>query len=248
MTPPASEPNDAKKVLHPFDVTWRERTAVLGGTGAVLLALILVGMQVAPKATLELLGLAPITFVALGKFLPLWSIGGQSNFGPYELGVGIWVLDTLTVILFVYSFEAFYRIPAAQRALDRIHHNMGVLLEVYPSMKRLSLIGVFFFVLFPISGTGALAASFIGMLLNVHRGALIAVVSAGGCVGGLLMAFLASNFASALASLQQAQSDPTTKYVILGLVVVLVAACVIWLGRAFRRVLAEADTDPLAPR
>jgi uncharacterized membrane protein len=241
-TPPSLALQSVKKEVHPFDLGWRERLAVLGGTGIVLLALILFGLQVAREQTLELIGLAPITFVAIGKFLPLWSISGQSTLGPYELGAGIWALDTLTVIVFVYSFEAFYRIGVARRALDRIHHNMKLLLRVYPRMRRLSLIGVFLFVLFPVSGTGALAGSFIGVLLGAHRLSLIIVVSLGGCVGGLLMAFLASNFADHLARLEQAQSDSTVQYMILGLIVALVAAGMVWMGRALRRALADADT------
>lgn len=244
MTPATSpETTSTEKEVHPFDVGWRERALVLGGIAVVLISLILLGMQSAPEQTLELIGLAPITFVAIGKFLPLWSISGQSNLGPYELGVGIWALDTLTVVIFVYSFEAFYRIGAARRTLDRIHHNMTLLLRAYPRMKRLSLVGVFLFVLFPISGTGALAGSFIGMLLGQHRAALIAAVSLGGCVGGLLMAFFASNFASALSRVQAAQSNTAIQYVILAIVVGLLTAGVIWLGRAFRRVLAGADSE-----
>ncbi len=234
---------ETQKEVHPFDVGWRERLAVLGGTALVILLLILVGLQVAPDKTLELIGLAPITFVAVGKFLPLWSISGQSTLGPYELGAGIWALDTLTVIVFVYSFEAFYRISFARRVLDRTHRNMKLLLKVYPRLKRLSLMGVFLFVLFPVSGTGALAGSIIGVLLGAHRLSLIAAVSLGGCFGGLLMAFLASNFAGALSRLQAAQSDTTVQYMILAGGVGVVAAGVVWLGRAFRRILAEAEAE-----
>ena len=240
---PSPEASLPKKVVHPFDVGWRERLAVLGGTALVILVCILFGMQVAPKQTLELLGLAPITFVAVGKFLPLWSISNQSTLGPYELGAGIWALDTLTVIVFVYFFEAFYRIRYARRVLDRMHSNMKLLLRVYPRLKRLSLIGVFLFVLFPVSGTGALAGSFIGLLLGAHRLSLIIVVSLGGFVGGMLMAFLASNFTGALSRLQAAQSDTTVQYILLGSVVGLVAGGIVWMGRAFRRVLAEAESE-----
>ncbi len=247
MTPELSAQGlDARKEVHPFDVGWRERLAVLGGTAAVLLVLILLGLQVAADQTMELIGLAPITFVAVGKFLPLWAISGQSTLGPYQLGAGIWALDTLTVIVFVYSFEAIYRIRFARRPLDKIHHNMKILLRVYPRLRRLSLTGVFLFVLFPISGTGALAGSFIGALLGAHRLAVIAAVSLGGLVGGLLMAFLASNFGDLLSRMQAAQSDSNVQYIILALLVTFIAAAILGLGRAFRRVLAEAEAKDQA--
>ncbi len=236
-------PKAAPEEVHPFDVGWRERVVVLGGIGAVLVLGFLLGYSFAPKQTLEILGLLPITFVAIGKFLPLWGVSGESNLGPYELGVVIWGLDTLTVVVFVYSFEAFYRLGPLRRALDKLYGNMSLVLKVYPSMKRASVIGIFLFVLFPISGTGALGASVIGALLGMERTVVIATVSAGGICGGLVMAFLADNFASALLSLKAVQNNPSSKYWISALVVVVLVAVVIVLGRAFRRALEHAKEE-----
>ncbi len=229
--------------VHPFDVGWRERVLVLGGIGGLLVLGFLLGQRFAPTQTLEVLGLLPITFVAVGKFLPMWGVSGQSSLGPYELGLVIWGLDTLTVVVFVYSFEAFYKLGPLHRALDKLYSNMTLVLKVYPSMKRASVVGVFLFVLFPISGTGALGASVIGALLGMERGVVIATVSAGGLVGGLLMAFLADNSANALMSLKAVQENPSSKYWISVLVVVVLVAVVLLLGRAFRRALEHAQAE-----
>ncbi len=226
--------------VHPFDVGWRERVVVLGSVAAVLIVAFLLGLIFARGATLALLGLLPVPFVALGKFLPLWGVSGEGSFGPYELGLVIWGLDTLTVVVFVYSFDAFYRLGPLRRALDKLYGNMRLVLKVYPSMKRASVIGVFLFVLFPISGTGALGASVIGALLGMERTVVIATVSAGGICGGLIMAFLADNFASALLSLKAVQNNPSSKYWISAIAVLVLVAVVVLLGRAFKRALLHA--------
>ncbi|MCP4449092.1 MAG: small multi-drug export protein [Myxococcales bacterium] len=237
-----SQEHEASKV-HPFEVTWRERVAVLGGVGALLVFGFLLGKEIAPRETLEVLGLLPVTFVAVGKFLPLWGVSGQSSLGPYELGLVIWGLDTLTVVVFVYSFEAFYKLRPLRKALDKLYTNMSLVLKVYPSMKRASVVGVFLFVLFPVSGTGALGASVIGALLGMERRVVMATVSAGGLVGGLLMAALADNSANALLSLKSVQNNPSSKYWISAGLILILMAIVVLLGRAFRRALERASAE-----
>lgn len=236
-------PEKGRAQVHPFDVGWRERVAVLGGVGTLLILGFLLGREVAPKQTYEVLSLLPVTFVAVGKFLPLWGVSGQSSLGPYELSLVIWGLDTLTVVVFVYSFEAFYKLGPLRRALDKLYTNMRLVLKVYPRMKKASVIGVFLFVLFPVSGTGALGASVIGALLGMERYVVMITVSAGGIVGGLLMAVLADNSANALMNLKAVQNNPSSKYWISALLLLVVVLIVLLLGRAFRRALEHASAE-----
>lgn len=236
--------------VHPFDVSWRERVVVLGSLSLFLLIAFLLGQEYAPAKIVELYAVVPMAFIVAGKFIPLWGISGQNNLGPYELGVVIWVLDTITVLVFVYSFEAFYKIAPIKRALDRLYAKMKLVLRAYPIMRRASTIGVVLFVLFPVSGTGALGASVIGLLLGMHRAVLIAAVSTGGLIGGFSMAFLAANFASAMLSFQAVQDNPSSRYWILGGLVLLIAIAIYALNRAFQRALvnghaANESTDTI---
>ncbi len=226
---------------HPFDVSWRERTLVLGTVALLLLLAFVIGERYAPDKIMELIAIVPVAFVAAGKFIPLWGISGKSSMGPYELGALIWAMDTMTVLLFVYSFEAIYKIGPITRWLDRMYANMKLVVRVYPIMKRASTVGVLLFVLFPVSGTGALAASVIGLLLGMHRATLIASVSAGGLLGGMLMAFLAANFSSAMQSFEAVQNNPSSQYWIFAGLLILVGLVVYALNRAFRRALAQGQ-------
>ena len=63
--PPA--PGSLAEVHHPFDVGWRERVVVLGGVAVLLLVGMLVGQSLAPTETYEVVGLTPVTFVAIGS-------------------------------------------------------------------------------------------------------------------------------------------------------------------------------------
>ncbi len=213
---------------------------VLGPTAVLLLLCTWLASRYAQPMLVELLGLLPVTFFAVGKFLPLWGVSGNSSFGPYQLGAVIWALDTFSVLLFVYSFEAIYRLPGLRKPLDHIQENMELLLTVYPKMKQASVAGVILFVLFPVSGTGALAASFIGVLLGMNRFVLIAAVSAGGCIGGFLMAFLAANFASAISSIEAVQQNPSVKYAVIGGLLVSLGGVLFFLNRMFRNALKQA--------
>ena len=227
--------------IYPFDVGWQQRLAVLGSVfGAIVVGLVL-GLIYAHDATVELVGLVGVSFAVAGKFLPLWGVSGQSDFSPWQLGVVIWVMDTCSVLILVYALEAFYRIRPLERFLRRAQHNARLVLDAYPGMRKAAMIGVTAFVLFPVAGTGAIGATFIGILLGMHRARLIACVSAGGLLGGMGMAALAVNFESAMRALQGAQRDPTIRYAILA-VLVAVGALIIWrLHRAYRKALVAAE-------
>jgi len=239
--PGSSLVNAAGEYVDPFDADWKERLVVLGGMFATLVVGVTLGLHYANSATKELFGLVPASFFAAGKFLPLWGISETSNFTPYGLGLVIWVMDTCTVLIVVYSLEAFYRFDRLKRGLDKIQRNAGLVLDAYPRIRTGAVVGVVVFVLFPIAGTGAIGGAFLGVLLGLHRFVLIAAVSTGGFLGGMLMAFAASNFAGTLKSIRATQEDPTVKYVIMAVVGLLLVVAFMWLSRVYKRALAAAE-------
>jgi uncharacterized membrane protein len=244
-------PGDPERLFipqDPFRVSWRERVAVLGSVVAVLAIVSAIGFILRPRAMLELVALFPPTFFAAGKFLPLWGITGQSQFGPYELGLYVWMLDTMLVIALVYGIQLFYRIGPLKRGLDQAQTRAGLVLIAYPSMRRAAIAGVFFFVLFPIAGTGAVGATFIGILLGLHRVALIVIVSSGGLVGGLGMAFAASNFRQQVLELEELQEDPTLKYLIVGAVLLALVVFMWWASRVYQRAVDSARSQAVASK
>jgi uncharacterized membrane protein len=226
----------------PFDVSWRERLAVLGTMFGVILCALVLGLIRAHEATMELVGLVPASVFAIGKFLPLWGIGA-SHFNPWELGLVIWALDTCTVLVMVYGLGSIYRIGPLKRLLGRLQLNAGLVLAAYPRIRRAAVIGVVLFVLFPVAGTGAMVGAFLGILLGLNRGVLIAAVSLGGLGGGMLMAFAAVNFHDVMLRLRETQSDPVIKWLIIAVVVVALIALFWWLNRVYRRAIEAAREE-----
>ncbi|ACY19060.1 small multi-drug export protein [Haliangium ochraceum] len=226
---------------NPFDASWRERIAVLGTAAAILLIATALGLIYARGASLELLGLVPVSAFAVGKFLPLWGLSDRSQFSPWELGLLVWVMDTLTVLVLVYGFELLYRIRLIKNALGKIQRNAGLVLRAYPRIRRAAVTGVVLFVLFPIAGTGAIGGAFLGILLGLNRFVLIAAVSGGGFIGGMLMAFAAVYFGEAVQNLRALQSDPTVKWAVMITLGALLIAGFWWLNRAYKRALLAAE-------
>jgi uncharacterized membrane protein len=227
----------------PYDASWKERLLVLGTGFGLLLAGLILGLRYAHDSTVELVGLIPVSNMAVGKFLPLWGITGQSNFSPFELGLVIWVIDTYTVLFIVYGLEGLYRFAYLKRAIDRVRSNASLVLAAYPRMRKGAVLGVGLFVLFPIAGTGAMMGAFLGILLGLHRHIVIMAVSAGGLLGGMIMAFLAVYFGGALMSLREMQQHAFVKYGSIAFMVVLTLLALRWLSRSYKRALAAAKAQ-----
>lgn len=215
---------------------------MLGAVAGALLITLGIGLTRAHQATVELIGLIPASVLVVGKFLPLLGIGA-SRFSAWELGLVIWALDTFTVLVIVYGLQGLYRIRPLARTLARVQTSAGLVLAAYPRMRRTAVAGVVLFVLFPLAGTGALVGTFLGILLGLHRGVLIAAVSFGGLTGGMIMAFAAVNFRDAVIALRNVQSDPVIKWLIVGAVVVALIALFVWVNRMYKRALEAARKD-----
>lgn len=229
-------------VRDPFDVSWRERLVVLGTLSGIVVSALILGLIYAGDATMELVGLVPASIFAVGKFLPLWGIGA-SHFNPWQLGLVVWALDTCTVLIVVYGLELIYRLGPLRRVLARLQLNARLVLAAYPRLRRGAVVGVVLFVLFPMTGTGAMVGSFLGILLGLNRRVLIAAVSLGGLCGGMLMAFAAVNFHDAMLGLREAQSHPLIKWLIIATIVAALIALFWWLNRVYKRAIETAREE-----
>lgn len=227
-----------KPFHNPFDASWQERVLVLGTVFGTISALIVVGLLFWPAHTNQLLVLVPSSFFVLGKFLPLTAVTGQTDLNAYELGLVIGIMDTCTVLVIVYSLEALYKLGPIGRFFERVNRNAQLVVEAYPKIRRWQITGIVLFVLFPVSGTGAIGGSFLGFLLGMHRFRLIAAVSFGGFLGGLAMAFAAIHFGTAVQDLKDAPH-------LIGLVVFALVAALWGLNRAYKRALARARSESL---
>jgi len=185
------------------------------------------GLYFAPKKTEWLLGHATFSFFLAGKFIVFSGTIPGNLFSPWELGLLITYMDTLTGILFVYNVDFFFRIPGIGERLRKIRIRARRILHANPWLKRQSYIGIILFVMFPLTGTGAVGASFLGKFMGLNRFAHLAAISIGGALGGFSMASLAALLGRERAA--QLLKQP----ILLGSLVVLLGVVLFLLGRAF---------------
>lgn len=223
---------------------------VLLGVLLGVASLIVVGQWLWPRATTELLVLVPASFFGLGKFLPgagfdvgiisQKTTGIEVTFSSYQLGLVIACMDFTTGLLMVYGLDAIYRLPLLGRLLDKARDTAQVVLLANSWMRRVATLAVILFVLFPVSGTGAVGAAFMGSVLGMHRYRLLACIGAGGLLGGLGMAFL---FRTLGKTVRQFENNP---WLIAGMVLGGVLF-LWWFGRALRRGLGAKPSAPAKP-
>lgn len=213
----------------------RECGAVLWLVVAGVVFSLLYGLISSPRATAELGGLLLVSFAGVGKLLPLWSLSGQSSFGPYQLGLTVWASEVCIVLLVVHGAETLNRFGVFRRGLASVQHKAARMLGAYPSMQRATLFAVAFFVLLPLPGTGALVGSFIGVLLDVRRRTLVATVAVGSFLGSMGVAFAVVHCGDAVTRLAAARGEPTILYPVLATGLALACAAGYWLTRAHRR-------------
>lgn len=217
---------------------------VIGSVFGLLLFLLVLGLIFDSERTLVLLRVIPASFFALGKFLPILAVTGLPGFydasthlfSPYDFGIVIWIMDSVTVLLIVYSLQIFYKIPWTDRFLDRANQDAACVLHAFPRFRRLSRLGIVLFVLFPIAGTGAIGGSLIGAILGMNRFWLMISVSLGGFLGGISMSYATVHFTEQVRWLKEHKGDPL--YLIL--TGILLVGLLVWATIAFRRALAKA--------
>jgi uncharacterized membrane protein len=222
----------------PINAPFREKVLVLGAMASAAALALLLGFLYAPGATMECVSLIPLAFVAAGKFLPLWGITGHSQLSPWHLGALNGVLDTCTGVLLIYGLGSLERIGVVSGWLTKVRGHAELVVQAYPWMRRLAVISVALFVLFPVTGTGAIAATFLGILLGLGRFETIGAISLGGFLGGFGMALAVVRFKGLLLWIHGVQSAPAVKYALTASLALLVAAGFFWLNRVYKRVLA----------
>ena len=232
---------------NPFDVTWKERLVVLGVVFGTITALIIAGLRYSPDATKQLFALVPASFFGIGKFLPCVTLGGdwvsailpgdsdKVLWSSYELGAVIGIMDSCTVLLIVYSLEPLYGVWLIGPFLEKTQAKTRIVLDAFPWMRSFAIFAVVLFVLFPVSGTGAIGGSFLGAFLGMHRVRLIFAVVFGGFLGGMTMAFLTERFGE---TIRRFNNNP---WFIVSLVVVIVALLYA-MNRSYKKALARAKT------
>ena len=156
-----------------------------------------------PDAALELFATAVATATVAGKFAVVWGLKDAGLLdSPYKVAILIVYLDLMTASIAVYNISILYRLPRFGDKILALQKNGSQILERNPWMRKVTFAGIIAFVMFPLSGTGAIGGALFGQLLGLSRTRTMVGIGIGAVVGSFAMAWLAIAFGDFMSGLQ----------------------------------------------
>ena len=170
---------------------WLRTVTLLGPllVSAALLAVI--GLMYGWALSGRIAGAALAIFTVAGKFAVLAS--ESFGFTPYEIAALIAYMDMMIASILVLNLPAVYRVPRLGPMLEDLAEHGRHMLEQRPWIARVTFFGVVLFVMFPLSGTGAIGGSIFGRLLGLARRWTLVAIATGAVIGSFTMAFFANS-------------------------------------------------------
>lgn len=202
-----------------------------------ILILTLCFFFIGDEEAVDLFVTAILTATVLGKFAVLRGLSDSGLFdSPYRVAFLIIYLDLVIGTIAVFNIRVLYLLPKFGAKIEGLQKSGVEILRRNPWMRKATFAGVVAFVMFPLSGTGAIGGSLFGRLLGMSRVRTLLGIAIGSVLGSFGMAALAAAFGT---QLEYIQSSGILGYA--GIAVVGLA--VFWLYRRSRKVSPKSETD-----
>lgn len=170
--------------------------AFLAGTLGLLYVL-------APNHATQLPGYMAFAFVVAGKFIVLAPLLQEGvPYGPYYLATMITLMDITTALFVALHLDVLYRLPGIGRRLRAMEEYGRRTLEEKPWYRRWAIGGVAVFVMFPLTGTGAIGGTLFGRLIGLGPLQILGGIAAGAVAGSFAMAIFADAMARIVAPIR----------------------------------------------
>jgi uncharacterized membrane protein len=183
---------------------------------------------------------AALSSFFFGKFIIVRGIG-DGGYTAYEYAVLVIYLDMIVAFFLTYNLDYAYRIPYVGRRLEGLQDYGREVVDERPWVRKVTFLGVILFVMFPLTGTGAIGGSIFGRLLGLTRIRTLTGIFIGSVTGCGLMAMLAEGIATLV-------PEPVRKSVwfeIIGLsVLVLLVAFLWWRAAKIEKVRKSRGRTP----
>ncbi len=207
--------------------------ALLVPLAASILILTLFFFFLGGDVALEIFTTALVTATIAGKFIVVRGLAQQGFFdSPFKLVPLIVYLDLAVALVAVYNMGFLYRLPRLGAKLESLQTAGCRILARNPWMRKVTFLGIVGFVMFPLSGTGAIGGAFFGRLLGLSRRRTMVGIAIGSVLGGGGMALLAGISGDALKNLE---GNP----VLLGGGAIAVGGILYWLMRRAKTLSTE---------
>lgn len=158
-----------------------------------------VGIGTGWPAAVAVLGTMVSIFFVLGKFVVLASVGRAewtppegipaAFLDPYVLAGLVTYMDVMFSVVVGYNLDALHRLPVVGPRMAGLSRNTKAILDGSPWLRKTAFLGVFLFVAFPLTGTGAVAGTILGQLIGLSRARTLLAILGGAILGSYGLAF-----------------------------------------------------------
>jgi uncharacterized membrane protein len=153
----------------------------------VLLIFLVVGHDAAAEVLVKSVAIA--TFA--GKFAVLLDTPDGFLKTPYHMAVMITYMDLLFGFICVFNVGVLFRIRGFGKKLQDLQGFCRLMLRRNPWMRKATFVGTVAFVMFPLSGTGAIGGSLFSQILGMSRIRALFAILCGAVIGSFGLAYLA---------------------------------------------------------
>ena len=127
-----------------------------------------------------------------GKFAVLLSNPDGLLTTPYHMAAMVTYMDLSFGCICVYNAGVLFKLPGLGGKLHELQQFCGLMLRRNPWMRKATFLGTCAFVMFPLSGTGAIGGALFSQILGMSQRKAMLAILCGALVGSFGLAFLAS--------------------------------------------------------
>jgi len=175
-------------------------------------------------AVRRFIGNAALSSLILGKFVIARGIS-DGGYSAYQYALLVIYLDMLVAFFLTFNLDYAYRIPYFGRRLEALQDHGREVVAERPWVRKVTFLGVILFVMFPLTGTGAVGGSLFGRLLGLARLRILIGIFIGSLIGCLGMALLTDEIARLLPD----EVRNSLWFEIIGLSVLVLLVFYLWL-------------------
>ncbi len=180
----------------------------------------------------SLLGLGTTVVFAPAILDDFMFITAKVDLTTWELAMVVIWINAVSGFWYIYNLDLLNKLPKIGPALERSRREAVITVRRRPWIRRLATVGVGFFVITPLPGSGCLGGAIIGRIVGISKRAAFWAVAIAGLVVSIAYAILADKLKASL----DAENVPWWQRV-LGLLIALFIFWLIW--KLMRKISAK---------
>lgn len=185
------QPSDAQSIPAPEAAVPVSLAALILPLVTTITVVLLIFLFVGHDAAAEVLVKAVAIATVAGKFAVLLDTPDGFLRTPYHMAAMITYMDLLFGFICVFNVGVLFRIRGFGQKLQDLQGFCKLMLRKNPWMRKATFAGTMAFVMFPLSGTGAIGGSLFSQILGMSRARALLAILCGALLGSFGLAYLA---------------------------------------------------------